>query len=91
MHAGIRPGVPIADQQPEDLIWIREPFLECTDDLGKVVVHGHTVEPEPVVRQNRIGVDTGACWSGSLSAAVLADSNVRFLSTHEPDASLAAE
>ena len=27
VHAGIRPGVPLAEQAPSDLRWIREPFL----------------------------------------------------------------
>ena len=52
-HAGIRPNVPLAAQATEDLIWIRDPFLDWRGDPGKVVVHGHTVEDRPVVRRNR--------------------------------------
>ena len=40
-------------------------------DCGKIVVHGHTVEDAPVVRRNRIGIDTGACWTGRLTCLVL--------------------
>lgn len=81
VHAGIRPGIPLADQQPEDLLWIREPFLSSNESTGRVVVHGHTVTTEPIVRANRIGIDTGACWTGRLSALVLDGTSFRFLST----------
>lgn len=80
VHAGIRPGVPITQQLADDMLWIREPFLSWKQDFGKVVVHGHTVEAEPVVRRNRIGIDTGACWTGRLTSLVLEEGTQRFLS-----------
>lgn len=80
-HAGIRPGVPLAEQRQQDLLWIREPFLSWTGNAGKIVVHGHSVESEPVVLANRIGIDTGACWTGRLTCLVLEGSERRFLST----------
>ncbi len=73
VHAGIRPGVPLADQVLHDLIWIREPFLEDPRDHGVVVVHGHTVVGEVENRGNRIDVDTGAVFGGRLSCLVLED------------------
>ena len=79
VHAGIRPGVPLEDQDPEDLRWIREPFLSWRDSHGKVVVHGHTPTQEPEVRANRIGIDTGAVYGGRLTALVLEGSERRFL------------
>jgi serine/threonine protein phosphatase 1 len=79
VHAGIRPGVPLEAQDPHDLIWIRYPFLQSDADFGKVVVHGHTPEPQPVERGNRIGVDTGAVYGGSLTALVLDGADRRFL------------
>lgn len=81
VHAGVRPGVPLAAQQNEDLIWIREPFLSSTEDLGAVVVHGHTIVPEPQSLPNRIAVDTGAWRSGVLTAVILEGRSRRFLST----------
>lgn len=80
-HAGVRPGVPLEAQTEADLVWIREPFLSFTGDHGKIVVHGHTVEDEPVVRRNRIGIDTGACWTGRLTCLVLEGTEHRFLAT----------
>ncbi len=79
VHAGIRPGVPVAAQDEEDLLWIREPFLSSPDDHGAVVVHGHTPTREPVVRPNRIGIDTGAVYGGRLTALVLWADRMRFL------------
>jgi len=84
VHAGVRPGVPLADQTREDLIWIREPFLGSTADHGHVVVHGHTIHPDigsPDLRPNRIGVDTGAYLSGHLTCVVLDGTERRFLQT----------
>lgn len=80
-HAGVRPGIAVERQRPTDLRWIREPFLSSAADFGRVVVHGHTPVPAPVVRQNRIGIDTGAFATGILTAVVLEGSGVRFLQT----------
>lgn len=68
VHAGIRPGVEIDQQQQSDLRWIREPFLFDDTDHGFVVVHGHTIRPEVETRPNRIGIDTGAYRTGVLTA-----------------------
>ena len=81
VHAGVRPNQPLDRQTADDLLWIREPFLSSRRDLGKVVVHGHTVEAEPAVRANRIGIDTGACWTGCLTCLVLEEGRYRFLNT----------
>ena len=80
-HAGVRPGVALGEQSEADLLWIREPFLSWGGDAGKIIVHGHTVDEQPVVRRNRIGIDTGACWTGNLTALVLEGERRRFLST----------
>jgi len=81
VHAGVRPGVPAAEQRLEDLIWIREEFLDSDADHGAIVVHGHSIAPEPQLRANRIGIDTGAYRSGRLTAVVLSAGPPRFLQT----------
>ena len=68
VHAGIRPGLPIAEQAQIDLRWIREPFLQDSTDHGFLVVHGHTISEQVEERDNRIGIDTGAYHSGVLTA-----------------------
>ncbi|MEM9683873.1 MAG: metallophosphoesterase family protein [Pseudomonadota bacterium] len=71
VHAGVRPGVPLENQSDEDMLWIREEFLDSLNNHGKVIVHGHTITWEPEFRVNRIGVDTGAFTSGTLTSLVL--------------------
>jgi serine/threonine protein phosphatase 1 len=70
-HAGIRPGVPLARQDPDDLAWIRHEFLNFSGLHPKVVVHGHTPAPQVEVRPNRINVDTRAFETGRLSAVAI--------------------
>lgn len=68
-HAGIRPGVALDRQSDGDLMWMRDPFLASRADHGKVVVHGHSVQPGvPRLGGNRIGLDTGAHEHGRLTA-----------------------
>lgn len=70
VHAGIRPGVPLEAQAGDDLMWIRDAFLEDPRDHGFLVVHGHTVTDRPEHRGNRVNLDTGAAYGGPLTAAV---------------------
>lgn len=70
VHAGIRPGVPMAQQDPEDLIWIRFEFLDDTRDHGKLIVHGHTPVERPEHHGNRVNLDTGAGYGRPVTAAV---------------------
>ena len=81
VHAGVRPGVPLAAQSEDDLVWIRRPFLDHAGSFGKIVVHGHTPTLLPVIKQNRIGIDTGAVFSDRLTALRLEDRARAFLHT----------
>lgn len=81
VHAGLRPGIPLARQSAEDMVWIRYEFLDSSEDFGVVVVHGHTPTDMPVIRPNRIGIDTGAWESGVLTCLVLEGTSQRFLAT----------
>jgi serine/threonine protein phosphatase 1 len=78
-HAGVRPGVPLAKQREEDLLWIRQDFLLYEENFGKIVVHGHTPVPQPDVRPNRINIDTGAFATGQLTCLILEDDKVDFI------------
>lgn len=71
VHAGIRPGVPIAEQSGKDLRWIRDGFLDDQTEHGVMVVHGHTIVDTPQEHFNRIAIDTGAYKSGVLTALAL--------------------
>ena len=78
-HAGIRPGVPLEEQKAEDLMWIRGEFCDSAEDHGCIVVHGHSITEEVEWRPNRIGIDTGAYYSGLLTALVLEGDQQRLL------------
>jgi len=80
-HAGIRPGVSLERQSPQDLLWIRDEFLSSRKDFGKIVVHGHTPTGEPEVLPNRINIDTGAFATGRLTCVVLEGDSHRFITT----------
>lgn len=71
VHAGFRPGVEIEDQEFEDMIWIREPFISSDYNFGKKVIFGHTKFSEPLIMENKIGVDTGAVYGGKLTCLEL--------------------
>lgn len=81
VHAGIRPGIPLDRQAPEDMLRIRQPFLYTEQSFGFVVVHGHTPVNAPVVRRNRIAIDTGAVFGGRLTCAVLEGTTIGFLTS----------
>lgn len=82
-HAGVRPGVPLAAQSADDLMWIREPFLSSDADFGAVVVHGHSISATPDIKANRIGIDTGAYHTNRLTCLVLQGTDRRFLTSHQ--------
>lgn len=74
VHAGIRAKVPIEHQQHEDLIRIREGFLDYANDFNGYVVFGHTPTDrlhgqvgKIWLHQNKIGIDTGAGQNQYLS------------------------
>ena len=81
VHAGLRPQTPLTRQSRLDMLWIREPFLSFDGNFSGVVVHGHTPESEPVIRHNRIGIDTGAYLGGALTCLVLQGDQMGFLQT----------
>ena len=83
VHAGFRPGIPIDAQSRNDMLWIRQSFLKDEDAMDKRVVHGHSPDTNPFVDHRRIGVDTGAFFTGILTAVRLEDDTVKFLQTEE--------
>ncbi len=70
-HAGVCPGIELSRQVEDDLLWIRDAFLNSDQWFGKVVVHGHTPREKPVFRANRIGIDTGAYMTNVLTCLAL--------------------
>lgn len=76
VHAGVRPGIPLKEQQEADLLWIRNEFLDSKENFGKFIVHGHTPVREPDIRPNRINIDTGAYATGNLTLLTIQGSSM---------------
>ncbi|MDZ4390653.1 MAG: metallophosphoesterase family protein [Gemmatimonadales bacterium] len=78
-HAGARPGLALDRQSPEDLMWIRNSFLDSKVAFERVVVHGHTPTIDVHADHRRIGIDTKAYDSGVLTALRLEGSQRRLM------------
>jgi serine/threonine protein phosphatase 1 len=76
VHAGVRPGIPLKEQQESDLLWIRNEFLDSDENFGKFIVHGHTPVQKPDIRPNRINIDTGAYATGNLTLLTIQGSRM---------------
>lgn len=81
VHAGVRPGKDMSKQTVEDLTMIRDEFIYSKLQMDYRVVFGHSIFETPYVQHDRVGVDTGAYFSGKLTAAVIEESELRFIST----------
>lgn len=80
-HAGVKPTCDLSQQKENDLLWIREEFLSCSTDFGKIVVHGHTPVQEVEVHPNRINIDTRAFASNRLTCLAIQDDTASVIST----------
>lgn len=87
VHAGIRPGVALAAQDPRDFTWIRREFIDSPVDHGMMVVHGHTITDSVDEQSNRIGIDTGAYQPDGKLTAIGAEGEARwFMETTRAEA-----
>jgi serine/threonine protein phosphatase 1 len=78
VHGGLKPGVPLAEQVEEDLLWIRGEFITSPEDFGRRVIFGHTPFKQPLLMPNKIGIDTGAVYGNFLTALKLPEEEFFF-------------
>jgi len=71
VHGGIRPGIPLQEQDPKDLLWIREEFYAYPGRYPKTVVFGHTPMREVLMDEDRIGIDTACVYGNKLTCLIL--------------------
>ena len=71
VHAGFKPGLDIKKQTEDEMLWIRKSFVSSDFDFGKKIIFGHTPFKEPLIMQNKIGLDTGAVYGNSLTCLQL--------------------
>lgn len=82
VHAAALPDVPMPQQTEKVLLWGSSRFHKSGRPDENWVVHGHTVVDHPTVHSGRVSVDTGAYFSGRLTAAVIDPAApIRFLQT----------
>jgi serine/threonine protein phosphatase 1 len=81
VHAGIRPSNSLDSQSDADLVTIRDEFYREANNLPYYVVHGHTIVARPQHGIRRVNIDTGACFTGTLTALRLWDRKARIIST----------
>lgn len=84
VHAGVVPGLPLSQQAPRVLMYVRclGAGNEALEGRGRVpwgeryegpthLVFGHNALPEPQLHRWATGIDTGAVYGGRLTALVL--------------------
>ena len=71
VHAGFKPGLDIKKQTEDEMLWIRKSFVSSDFDFGKKIIFGHTPFKEPLIMQNKIGLDTGAVYGNRLTCLQL--------------------
>mgnify|MGYP000535376160 CR=1 FL=1 len=73
VHAGVSPFRDLENQSRETVIWTRNFGFEDYEELGKIVVHGHTPNPAPLISRYEINIDTGCVFEDSLTAINLTE------------------
>lgn len=68
VHAGLVPPDKVWMEPYDERLWVRDQFISSDHDFGKKVIFGHTIMPELLVRNNKIGIDTGCFATGKLTA-----------------------
>ena len=79
VHAGIKSGVPFEKQKDSDKLWIRQEFLNAPSREDLFIIHGHTPVDLPYADHRRINIDTGAYYSGRLTAVKIEAKTAVFL------------
>jgi len=74
VHAGVDPRKDFSEQTKKDYLWSRSnDFFHKDFKAEKIIIHGHTPEPNIINDPYRINIDTGCYFSGKLSSVCLSD------------------
>lgn len=78
VHAGLDPQRSLEDQDEEDLLWVRQKWIQSRHSFGCTVVFGHTPMREPLLHwPYKIGIDTGLVYGNALTCLTIPE--LRFL------------
>ena len=83
IHAGVRIGVPLEEQNPEDMVYIRSEFYRKKHNLPYKIIFGHTEFDAPQVQDDKICIDTGCgkYKDAHLTAIVIESGEEHFVSS----------
>jgi len=72
VHAGLAPNRALEDQQEEEMLWIRDEFIQSPHSFPFTVLFGHTPRREVLLQlPYKIGLDTGLVYGNKLSCLEL--------------------
>lgn len=83
IHAGLRIGVPLEKQNPEDMVYIRGEFYNRVHKFPYKIIFGHTEFDKPMLQSDKICIDTGCgkYKDAALTAIVIEGSNEFFVNS----------
>ncbi len=76
IHAGIKIGVPLEEQNLADMVYIRSEFYNNKHNLHQKVIFGHTEFDKPQIWDDKICIDTGCGkFKDAYLTAIVIDEN----------------
>lgn len=84
IHAGIRIGIPLENQDPVDIVYIRSEFYKKKHHLPYKIIFGHTEFDEPQIQDDKICIDTGCGkYKDALLTAIVIENGVETFVTSD--------
>lgn len=83
IHAGIRVGIPLEEQDLTDMVYIRSEFYNRKHNLPQKIIFGHTEFDTPQIQEDKICIDTGCgkYKNASLTAILIEDGKESFVNS----------
>lgn len=83
VHAGFRIGVPLENQSLVDMVYIRSEFFSRKHDFPYKIIFGHTEFDSPLVKEDKICIDTGCgkYKNAPLTAIIIENDNESFVNS----------
>ncbi|WP_171101950.1 metallophosphoesterase family protein [Ruegeria sp. HKCCD7255] len=81
VHAALDPNRAVTRQQRQTCLWGHPEFPKTARRDGHWVLRGHVIVDKPDASNGVISIDTGAVFTGRLTAADISSEGVHFIST----------
>lgn len=85
VHAGLKNGVPLKEQNEADMVYIRHAFFDYKHNFPYKIIFGHTEFNTPQVWEDKICIDTGCgkYKNAPLTALVIENGKEYFINSEE--------